>query len=78
MLLKHINLILQLVKWWFILIIVINKKLSSKNIKLIFQKKYQLSKLVSISTLTGLSARYFGDINTPYWSTKELCANKIN
>ena len=29
-------------------------------------KKYQLSKLVSISTLTGLSARYFGDINTPY------------
>ncbi|MBQ4209292.1 leucyl aminopeptidase family protein, partial [bacterium] len=29
-------------------------------------KNYQLTKLVSISTLTGLSARYFGDINTPY------------
>ena len=29
-------------------------------------KNYKLSKLVSISTLTGLSARYFGDINTPY------------
>ena len=40
-------------------------------------KNYQLTKLVSISTLTGLSARYFGDINTPYWSTQELCANKI-
>lgn len=40
-------------------------------------KNYQLTKLVSIATLTGLSARYFGDINTPFWSTKELCANKI-
>ncbi len=40
-------------------------------------KNYQLTKLVSISTLTGLSARYFGDINTPYWSTEESCANKI-
>ena len=40
-------------------------------------KNYQLTKLVSISTLTGLSARYFGDINTPYWSTKELCSNEI-
>ncbi len=40
-------------------------------------KNYKLSKLVSISTLTGLSARYFGDINTPYWSTEEMSANKI-
>ena len=40
-------------------------------------KNYKLTALVSISTLTGLSARYFGDINTPYWSTEETNANKI-
>lgn len=41
-------------------------------------KNYKITKLLTIATLTGLSARCFGDVTTPYWSTNAKTIQLLN
>lgn len=40
-------------------------------------KKYKISKAITIATLTGLSAISFGDFLTPFWATKSMTRKLI-
>ena len=40
-------------------------------------KKYKISKAITIATLTGLSAISFGDFLTPFWATKTITKELI-